>query len=86
MGAGVTDKVSAQAGKSFVVTYEASITSFDVTRLDNTVNLTYSNGGKDRYDTDTKTVETFGAKFVKEDGGLFDICLLYTSPSPRDRG
>lgn len=75
MGAGVTDKVSAQAGKSFVVTYEASITSFDVTRLDNTVNLTYSNGGKDRYDTDTKTVETFGAKFVKEDGGLFDIGL-----------
>lgn len=75
MGAGVTDKVSAQAGKSFVVTYEASITSFDVTRVDNTVNLTYSNGGKDRYDTDTKTVETFGAKFVKEDGGLFDIGL-----------
>lgn len=75
MGAGVTDKVSAQAGKSFVVTYEASITSFDVTRVDNTVNLTYSNGGKDRYDTDTKTVKTYGAKFVKEDGGLFDIGL-----------
>lgn len=75
MGAGVTDKVAAQAGKSFVVTYEASITSFDVTSVDNTVNFTYSNGGKDRYDTDTKTVKTYGAKFVKEDGGLFDIGL-----------
>lgn len=75
VGNGVTDKVVAQAGKSFVVTYEASIKSTAVTTADNTVNLTYSNGGKDRYDTDKKTVKTYGAKFRKEDGGLFDIGL-----------
>ena len=26
-----------------------------------------------------------GEVFVTEDGGEIDICLLYTSPSPRDR-
>ena len=76
MGAGsVTDKVKAAAGKTFTVTYDAKINSDAIKKVDNTVNLTYSNGGKDRYDTDTKTVKTYGAKFIKEDGGRFDIGL-----------
>lgn len=73
VGRSISENVKNKKGSNLTIKYTGTVTKEVSQELNNTVNLTYNKGGKDRYDTDKVVVKTYGKKFVKKDAGRFGI-------------